>query len=180
MSLRHALLGLLVRDPASGYDLTKEFEGALGQFAWQARHSQIYPELKRLTGDGSVEVVSEGARGRKTYAVTEDGRAEFRDWMMRTPETGARNEFILRLFLVSSLDREDAKALLRGYADAADEQVSGIRGFLRGREDDWESDPLDHGHLAADYSLRIVGAIRDWALAALDRIEAAEAGRRKR
>lgn len=99
---------------------------------------------------------------------------------MRTPETGARNEFILRLFLVSSLDREDAKALLRGYADAADEQVSGIRGFLRGREDDWESDPLDHGHLAADYSLRIVGAIRDWALAALDRIEAAEAGRRKR
>lgn len=27
MSLRHALLGLLVRDPASGYDLTKEFEG---------------------------------------------------------------------------------------------------------------------------------------------------------
>jgi PadR family transcriptional regulator, regulatory protein AphA len=171
MSLRHALLGLLVRAPASGYDLTKTFEHTLGRFAWQARHSQIYPELKRLADEGKVEIVGSGARGRKTYRTTATGQAEFREWMMRTPEAGVRNEFVLRLFLVSSLDRDEAVTLLRGYADEAERQLTGIRSFLDEHEPAWERDPLDYGHLAADYSLRMLGAIHAWALSAVDRIE---------
>ena len=76
MSLRHALLGLLAREPASGYDLTRYFEGDLGRYAWQAGHTSIYPELNKLAGRGLVEVTSEGARGAKTYDVTPAGRAE--------------------------------------------------------------------------------------------------------
>lgn len=45
MSLTQALLGLLAVEPASGYELTKEFEGDLGQWAWQAAHPSVYPEL---------------------------------------------------------------------------------------------------------------------------------------
>lgn len=172
MSLRHALLGLLAGAPASGYDLTKTFEHTLDRFAWQARHSQIYPELKRLTGDGLVEIVAEGARGRKTYAVTEAGRAEFAEWMMKPPESGVRNEFILRLFLVSSLDREQAKKLLRGYADEAGRQLDELTAYLAEHEPDWQSNPLDYGHLAADYSLRTLAAIQEWAESALARIDA--------
>src|SRR5918993_922045 len=74
MSLPHALLGLLAVRPRSGYELTKAFEGDLGRYAWQAGHTSIYPELGRLAEQGLVEVTHEGARGSRTYAVTEGGR----------------------------------------------------------------------------------------------------------
>src|SRR5262245_25440386 len=47
MSLPHALLGLLARHPASGYDLRKLFDTSLA-FVWPATQSQLYAELTRL------------------------------------------------------------------------------------------------------------------------------------
>ena len=58
--LRYAMLGLIQRAPATGYDISKAFSGRLGSI-WGARHSQIYPELKKLTEEGLVNctVISE-------------------------------------------------------------------------------------------------------------------------
>ena len=44
-TLKYAILGLLNRKSMTGYDLSKEFETTLFEF-WNAKHSQIYPELK--------------------------------------------------------------------------------------------------------------------------------------
>ena len=100
MSLRHALLGLLADEPASGYDLTRAFAGELGRYAWQAGHTRIYPELVRMEEQGLVVVQSLGPRGRKTYAITGPGRDELRTWMLTWPEQGTvRNETVLRMFL---------------------------------------------------------------------------------
>src|SRR3712207_7015289 len=52
-TLGYALLGLLAREPLSGYDLAQRLKGRVG-FFWQARHSQIYPELGRLEAAGLV------------------------------------------------------------------------------------------------------------------------------
>jgi DNA-binding PadR family transcriptional regulator len=53
MSLRHALIGLLADQPASGWDLTKRFQDVLGS-VWPAGHPQIYGELRRLQDDGLI------------------------------------------------------------------------------------------------------------------------------
>src|SRR5919198_1549940 len=99
MSLRYALLGLLADEAASGYELTKKFERTLDRYAWHAKHNQVYQELNRLAADGLVEVVEEGARGRKTYAITEPGREELRNWLLHPQRNPVvRNEFVLRLF----------------------------------------------------------------------------------
>ena len=42
----------------TGYDLMKQFESTLCEF-WSAKHSQIYPELKKLTEEGSVAYTTE-------------------------------------------------------------------------------------------------------------------------
>src|SRR5919107_5775780 len=99
MSLPHALLGLLAVAPRSGYELTKVFERELGQYAWQAGHTSIYPELGRLAEQGLVEVTHEGPRGSRTYAVTEAGRDELRTWLLTPSGRGAkvRNEQVLRM-----------------------------------------------------------------------------------
>ena len=70
MSLRHALIGLLAEQPASGWDLSRRFQDILGS-VWPAGHPQIYGELRRLDEDGLIEVVAEGPRGRKEYRATD-------------------------------------------------------------------------------------------------------------
>src|SRR6266545_4609367 len=59
MSLRHALIGLLADQPASGYDLSQRFQEVLGS-VWTAGRPQIYGELRKLADEGLIEVDSEG------------------------------------------------------------------------------------------------------------------------
>src|SRR3954462_6623087 len=81
VSLRHALLGMLTVEPATGYDLAQRFDQSLGT-AWHASHSQIYPELAKLHEAGMLEVVGEGPRRSRTFAVTDAGREELRAWLL--------------------------------------------------------------------------------------------------
>jgi PadR family transcriptional regulator, regulatory protein AphA len=164
MSLRHALLGLLADTPQTGYDLAKRFELTLADHAWHASHSQIYPELKRMAVDGLVEVVEEGARGSRVYGVTADGRAELRRWMF-TPlgDTPARNEFVLRLFMLSSLDLPDVRVLVDRMAGASDAEVVEITAAIERieRETPPGSRP-GYIRLAAEFGRRYFELQRDW------------------
>jgi PadR family transcriptional regulator, regulatory protein AphA len=83
MSLRHALMALLDATPMTGYTLAKQFDQSAA-FVWHAPHSQIYPELRRLETAGLIEGREEprGTHGTKrTYALTDEGRAELRRWV---------------------------------------------------------------------------------------------------
>ncbi|WP_460932701.1 helix-turn-helix transcriptional regulator [Phycicoccus ginsengisoli] len=110
MSLRYAVLGLLARRPSTGYELTQTFDRSL-RTSWYARHSQIYPELAKLKAANLVELVGYGARGSKTYAITEAGRDELRHWLVEAePDRSQRSESGLRLFLTPLLDPADRQA----------------------------------------------------------------------
>jgi PadR family transcriptional regulator, regulatory protein AphA len=87
MSLRFALLGFLTTEPASGYRLAQEFSESMGWF-WQASHSQIHPELKRLEAEGLVrsEHSNEDGRGTRIYSITARGRAELDAWLAEDTE----------------------------------------------------------------------------------------------
>jgi PadR family transcriptional regulator, regulatory protein AphA len=173
MSLRYALLGLLAEEPASGYDLTRNFERALQRYAWHAKHSQIYPELNRLAADGLVVVAAEGPRGRRTYTITDAGRAELRTWMLNPPEVFvARNEFVLRMFLLAALDAEDARAVLRPIAESSARELATLRARIDAAD---AADPPGSrpalGRLVAEYGLRSFQTTHEWALWALSQIE---------
>ncbi|WP_210493253.1 PadR family transcriptional regulator [Patulibacter sp. SYSU D01012] len=138
MSLAHALLGLLADHPGTGYELRQRFEVSL-RSAWYASHSQIYPELARLEARGLVEVVARGARGSKTWAVTDAGRDELRRWLVETePNRDVRNEPGLRAFLVFLLDAADRRRVLqaeleevRGRLASLDEIAARLDGLDR-------------------------------------------------
>lgn len=172
MSLRYALLGLLADKPASGYELTRSFEKALRRFAWHAQHSQIYPELSRLASDGLVEITEEGARGRRTYAITDSGRADLRHWMLNPPDVYAvRNEFVLRLFLLSTLDTDDARKLLQPVVEGSARQIADLSEAIEAADAATPPGaPLPFGRLVAEYGLRSFQTMHDWARWALNRI----------
>jgi PadR family transcriptional regulator, regulatory protein AphA len=175
VSLRHALLGLLAEEPASGFDLTKTVEQVLSPWAWHTTHTHVYPELRRMHGDGLVEVLTVASRGRKTYAITDSGRAELRRWLLTPPITEAvRNEAALRMFLISTLDRDEARTLLRRYADHATTLLERVRKEIDQASPRWRDNPLAVGRLAAERGLRVLPALRDWALwgiAQLDQVD---------
>jgi PadR family transcriptional regulator AphA len=173
MSLRHALLGLLHAEPASGYDLTRQFETTLERIAWHARHSQIYPELNKMLAEGLVEVIEEGPRGRRTYAITDAGRADLRKWMMNPPaDPQVRSEPLLRMFLMSTLDPVDARPLLQAHADEAAAGASQLREIIA----DFDAGNLPPGtaptgRLLAEIGLRQQVASYDWALWAISELD---------
>jgi PadR family transcriptional regulator AphA len=171
VSLRHALLGLLAVRPASGYQLTQQFAGPLGHYAWQAGHTRIYPELAKLADDGLASLIAEGARGSRTYDITDAGREELRRWLLAAPERGVvRNEMVLRMFLLSALPAADAGELLRRIAAHCAAEAAQLRATVR---TDYASEPgpLAFGLLAAEFGLRQYQATEDWAHWALEQLE---------
>ncbi len=171
MSLRHALLGLLADHPASGYELTRTFEASLQQHAWHAGHSQIYPELNKLAGEGLVTVVGSGSRNRRTYDLTDDGRAELQRWLLGPSEsTGVRNEGVLRMFLLTALPPDDARTVLARFAAEGREKAEVLAGIRGG-----EGSTLGFGQLAAEFGLRYYRMQVEWAQWATEQFDAAEA-----
>ena len=74
--VRVAILALLAEQPMHGYQIIQQIEERSGG-AWKPSPGSVYPTLQLLTDEGAVEVEEEG--GRKTYSLTEAGRAEAAD-----------------------------------------------------------------------------------------------------
>jgi DNA-binding PadR family transcriptional regulator len=112
-ALRYALLGLLAGSPGTGYALKKRFASELAS-SWHAETSQIYPELARLVEDGLIREVSRGARGSRTYSITDAGLGELVRWLKESePNRASRNEALMRLFFFFLLDDEESAELFR-------------------------------------------------------------------
>ena len=82
-TLKYAILGLLMQSPMTGYDISKSFGVGLGSF-WSAKHSQIYPELKRLAEEGLIRysTVIQGEKlEKKLYEITPSGKQDFLAWL---------------------------------------------------------------------------------------------------
>lgn len=116
-TLKYAMLGLMKRGPISGYDISREFsDNALASF-WHARHSQIYPELKRLLEEGLItyETVIQGEKlEKKVYSLTPLGEAEFRHWLRSDEplDPTPKDVFRLRTYYSESLSPDEYLRLL--------------------------------------------------------------------
>lgn len=156
------MLGLLAQGPASGYDLMKMFDVSLSH-VWPATQSQLYAELGKLAEAGFVDVATRGPRGRKEYALTEEGLAELRHWLTQIePTRVARSDMLLRVFFLARVPQEQARAYLRHQAGLAAERVErleGVREFVESGDDDLSV----YGRIALEYGLRLGRMQREWA-----------------
>ena len=109
--LKYAILGLINRKPMTGYDLTIEFDKELASF-WYAKHSQIYPELKKLTDENLItfETVIQGEKlEKKVYTITEKGKQELKNWILRDEplEPTPKDVFRLRAYFIELMNKEE-------------------------------------------------------------------------
>lgn len=107
-TLKYAILGLVNRNPLTGYDITKAFNESLVEF-WYAKHSQIYPELKKLTDEGliSYETVIQGEKlEKKLYTITEKGKKSLQKWLAKDEplEPTPKDIFRLKAYFCDEMD----------------------------------------------------------------------------
>jgi len=70
-----AVLALLVERPMHGYEMLRELEQRSGAM-WKPSAGSVYPTLQLLEDEGLIK--GNEVDGRRTYSITESGRAELR------------------------------------------------------------------------------------------------------
>jgi PadR family transcriptional regulator AphA len=106
--IRHFILGLLTRQPMSGYDI-KRFFKTLSWLIDVPSLGSLYPSLHALLRDGLVtmEVVANQDRpARKIYSITDAGEDALRAWLNQPSEPNASlKRFVMRLTLADQLSQ---------------------------------------------------------------------------
>jgi len=119
----------------TGYELDKVFKESLAYF-WHAKGSQIYCELDSMERKGwltSERVVQEEKPNKRVYTITDDGKAEFMDWLS-SPETDIKNAvniktpLLMRVFFANETAKSQTLDLLRSFRDECLARVAKING----------------------------------------------------
>lgn len=156
-----SLLGFLHEGPMSGWDLVARAEQRIGEF-WSLTQSQVYRELSKMADFGLVEAGERGARDKRLFQITHEGRAAFNAWV-QTPPGSETIRFPLLLTLV--FGQHVPPERLRGFLDRhRAEHADRLAGYEEQREampDGYEQeDPFSVATL--DFGIRYERMVLDW------------------
>lgn len=133
-TLKYAILGMLSHHELTGYDMMKEFDRGLANF-WYASHSQLYPELKRLTGEGLIEYetsIKGESLERKVYRITPEGMADLRQWLEQDeplPPT-PKDVFRLRMYFGDNISCKRMLELTRAQLERRKQKLAFLQSSL--------------------------------------------------
>jgi DNA-binding PadR family transcriptional regulator len=108
MPIHHAVLALLERGEAHGYELKAQFVESVGPQWGDLNIGHLYQVLDRLVRDGFVtrQAVAQERRPDKfVYRLTDAGVAELKRWL-KTPfvrQGGYRDDFFLKIAAAANL-----------------------------------------------------------------------------
>jgi DNA-binding PadR family transcriptional regulator len=133
MDVQSIILGFLMQQSMTGYDLKKAFSISFSFFSGLS-YGSIYPALKKMEKLGLIYMkveIQDGAPNRKIYTITEAGRKSFVE-NLRTPLVPERHKsaFLMKLFFFAHLTPEQRKAIAVGHMNSV-EQISGLLESLR-------------------------------------------------
>ena len=137
-TLEYKLLGLLARQPMSGYDLASHLKQRFVPFG-PISHTQIYPALASLEQQGLVRyhIVEQHAvrPNKKVYELTEEGRAALRQWVESpTPLVILSDEFCLKAYSLWLADPERMRARFREQVQLHQEQLEHYERALQSKQ----------------------------------------------
>lgn len=176
-TLGFALLGLLHKEPLSGYDLRKIFQATpMGHYS--SSPGAIYPALRRLEQQGLIKGSVEretSLRPRKTFRPTRRGRGALERWLSqpvsRDDVVFRLDELLLRFAFMEYLpDPERTCQFLEGLARELDGYIEDLERQLKALP----PGPTPHGRLALECGIESQRAHSRWARRALKAFRAAE------
>lgn len=130
--VEYLILGLLMYNPLSIYDIKKAMEKSTSHF-FSASFGSLHPALKKLHEKGFVTFTQTLERGRnkKTYTITEEGRKAFLEWLQNSTNTGiVREPSLLKMFFLGHLPQEARSPVLKNYLEEVEKNLQVLKGLL--------------------------------------------------
>jgi DNA-binding PadR family transcriptional regulator len=172
ISLRHFILGLLARQPMSGYDIKR----LLKSFGWLISgpsFGSLYPTLRDLLEQGLVVVEvmpSQEKPPRKIYSITAAGGETLQAWMEQPiGDSASLKAFVMRLLLAGNFSHDRLATQVQWRR----EQVAGYRAALERMVGGMEEETDVGKRLALDYGLALARSELTWLDGALEQLSSA-------
>ncbi|MBN7771755.1 PadR family transcriptional regulator [Clostridium aminobutyricum] len=168
---KYVLLGLMAKEPQTGYTIKKSIEYEYSHF-WQESYGQIYPTLKALVKEGLAESVEsqelKNGRGQILYKITEAGKKELKNWLSEEPTIEKlRYEILLKVSFGASTEPEIILGHLDEFIKRNDRSIKEMDGFLdffKGMSN--KSDRHLDSELTAICGKYFYTAMKEWAMEA--------------
>lgn len=130
----YVVLGMIaLRGPSTSYDLKRAVGRSIGYF-WQFPHAQLYSEPQRLVRLGLLQASEEDSgRRRRTYDITDAGRASLRKWLAEPANEHFQMRDIaeLKLFFNEVGEPEDVRNLARAQVKQHEDRIAVYRDMRR-------------------------------------------------
>ncbi|MFH1113249.1 MAG: PadR family transcriptional regulator [Pseudomonadota bacterium] len=114
MDIQSILLGFLMHQSMTGYDLKKAFSMSFAFFSGLS-YGSIYPALKKMEKAGLITKkveIQDGAPNRKVYTVTDAGRKVFLNSLKSPlPPVEPKSAFLMRLFFFAHLPPKERRSV---------------------------------------------------------------------
>jgi PadR family transcriptional regulator AphA len=164
---RHLILGLLAREPMSGYDI-KRFLKSLNWLIGTPSFGSLYSTLHALLQDGLVIEESssrQNRRTRKVYSITQAGKQALQDWINQpvAPDVSLKN-FVMRLVLAGSFPRAGLIAHLQQRRSQVAIHLATLEQITRTPDGQMDFEE----RLALDFGLNLAVAELAWLDSALN------------
>ena len=131
-----AVMSYLSQQPMHPYELGRTLRDHGDERSIKFNHGSLYMVVGQLAKAGYItelETTREGQRPERTvYALTDAGRAEFRDWLRELVAEPQHEypQFVAALSLIAALPPSDVLPLLRRRLDRLAEVRAQIRGLI--------------------------------------------------
>ncbi|CAN5118339.1 helix-turn-helix transcriptional regulator [soil metagenome] len=155
-----SLLGFLHYGPLTGWDLVKVAQTLIGGF-WTVTQSQVYRELSAMATAGLVSAGERGARDKRPYELTEDGRAAFAEWVHKEPGNETiRFPLLLTISFGRHLPPDRLAAIVAGHRERHAERLGDYEQMHAAATASTDPDPYALATL--DFGLGYERAVAAW------------------
>jgi DNA-binding PadR family transcriptional regulator len=168
---KYVMLGMLALMPQTGYTIKKWLENEYSHF-WQESYGQIYPTLKKLVEEGlaisSHNLEHRNGRGQIVYTITEAGKKELSDWLLKAPEIEKlRYEILLKISFGNNTTKEVLLGHLDEFIKRNEKLLEDMNGYMEEMEWAKEQDiDSTYSKLTALCGIHLYSAMKAWAIEA--------------
>ncbi|MFW2490799.1 PadR family transcriptional regulator [Clostridium chromiireducens] len=149
------ILGELMEEPQSGYDLRNALQVSLGRHR-KVSYGVIYPLLEKLEKEGLVEITNVGSDGKnkKMSTITEKGTKRFFE-LMKMPVPGSAHNadiYLIKLDVMQHLAIDEQIQILDQFYQEQKDIIEDAQNALQKLA---EENSKDHWYASKKFELRL-------------------------
>jgi DNA-binding PadR family transcriptional regulator len=133
MKAQDAVLGLLMQNSMSGYEIKKCFETVFSHF-FDASYGSVYPTLKKMEKEGLIQgevIIQEGKPNKNVYTIMDLGRSSFSSYLKgRVEPDVVRSDVCMKLYFGHYAEDEDVLLWLEQSIQQQERQLQELQAVL--------------------------------------------------